>query len=292
MLATSQHQLKLAIEAYEAAANQGVSQSPLRQQSVLAPANVTTADGVEKPGVTVSLTSYGRRVETVHLTLLSLLQQTYRADRLILWLAEDEFTLETLPRPLLALLECGVEIIFCPDLRSYKKLIPALARYPEDIIITFDDDIIYPQDQVERLIKAHEQDPGVVVCHRGHKALKTEDGSLLPYTDWHFDLPESQAQADVFPIGIGGVLYPVNSLHPEVMKESVFMTLCPNADDLWFKAMALKNGTLAKVLEDPMPYLDYLQIPDSQELSLWQSNSINNDVQLQAILTAYPELNF
>ncbi len=55
---------------------------------------------MENLRIIVSLTTYGKRINTVHLTIKTLLNQTYTFDKIILWLAEDEFTLDTIPQEL------------------------------------------------------------------------------------------------------------------------------------------------------------------------------------------------
>jgi hypothetical protein len=45
------------------------------------------------------------------------------------------------------------------------------------------------------------------------------------------------------------------------------------------------------VVDDPMPYEDYWQILDSGP-SLWETNRVNNDKQLKAVLNHYPEIRF
>ena len=42
--------------------------------------------------ITISLTSFGSRIETVYLTIESLMQQSLKADRIVLCLAKDEFS--------------------------------------------------------------------------------------------------------------------------------------------------------------------------------------------------------
>ena len=74
----------------------------------------------------VSLTSYPRRFPILKFTIRSLLNQTVRPDRVILWLAEDDVTY--LPSAVRRL--AGLEVRTCPDLRSFKKLIPALEQFP------------------------------------------------------------------------------------------------------------------------------------------------------------------
>ena len=240
--------------------------------------------------IIVSLTSYGSRIESVHLTLLTLLKQSIKPAKVILWLAEDEFTLELLPKKLLALRQYGLEIAFCPDIRSYKKLIPALTQFPHATHVTFDDDILYPYRQLEQLLATHQQYPDCVICHRAHSITRDSKGKLLPYQQWLYDSKETEPSNTLMPVGIGGVLYPQGSLNTEVLNQHAFMKHSPQADDLWFKAMAVKNHTLTKLVDKPMHYEDYLHIPDSQVNALWHSNKNRNNQQLKAILAAYPEI--
>ena len=83
--------------------------------------------------IVVSLTSYGRRVRTnvVYYTLVSLLRQKTQPDKILLWLAEDEWNDEIIPVKLKRLKEKGVEILYCRDIKSYKKLIPTIKEYPD-----------------------------------------------------------------------------------------------------------------------------------------------------------------
>lgn len=240
----------------------------------------------------VSLTSYGPRINSVHHVMTSLLYQTHRANRVILWLSENEFKIESLPKPLLKLQQYGLEIKFCPDIGAYKKLIPCLVQYPNDTILTFDDDVIYPHNQIERLYYTHLSHPKTVICHRAHQLTFTTHRQIRPYAKWIFDADVKEPRRELFPIGIGGVLYPPNCFDKEVFNQKAFMKLAPDADDLWFKIMALKKGTLAKIVDDPIPYRDYLQIPTTQQYTLWQRNKTRNDKQLNAILLAYPEIEF
>ena len=55
--------------------------------------------------VTVSLTSFPARIEYVHLAIKSLMLQSYKPDRVVLWLAEEQFPDHKLPEQLTALIE-------------------------------------------------------------------------------------------------------------------------------------------------------------------------------------------
>jgi len=250
-----------------------------------------TVANCSKP-ITVSLTSYAHRVANVHHTIISLLNQSRHPDRLVLWLAEDVYSRASLPPHLLELEQFGLEIGFCQDIKSYKKLLPTLERYPDDIVITFDDDVIYPADHIERLLNVYDQYPKSIICHRAHRILKSKNGKPLSYAEWELGATEPQQSYDLLPVGIGGVLYPPHCLDAEVFNQQAFMALCPTADDLWFKAMSLKAQTQIKLVDDPLPYKQYLQLPHAFYDSLWQQNKFNNDKQLKALLKAYPELTF
>jgi len=45
----------------------------------------------------VSLTTFSGRIQIVHKTIESLLNQTVKADRILLWLSEEEFNLDDIP---------------------------------------------------------------------------------------------------------------------------------------------------------------------------------------------------
>ena len=95
--------------------------------------------------IVVSLTSFPERMEDIHFGLYSLLNQSLKPDLVVLWLAKSQFPNfeKDLPQTVLSLKENGLTIKWCEDLHSYKKLLPSLESYPNDIIVTADDDIYY-----------------------------------------------------------------------------------------------------------------------------------------------------
>jgi hypothetical protein len=179
----------------------------------------------------------------LHLTLQSLLDQTVRPDAVVLWIAENEVA--QLPARVRALEAHGLLIRECADLRSYKKLIFALAEFPEAYIATADDDVFYEPQWLETMVKAAETNERVVICHRANRVVEGTDG-LAPYRDWPLDVQDDAARKpsiDLLPTGIGGILYPPDCFSGEVTKRELFEELCPTADDLWFYWMARKAGT-------------------------------------------------
>lgn len=242
----------------------------------------------------ISLTSYPPRIDIVSQTIQSLLNQVPAADLVILYLAESEFPNKKIPKKLTDLAKNNktFQIRWTTDTRSYKKLIPALQEFPNDIIIIADDDTIYPQEWLERLLAAHKKYPKTVIGHyvyridlkRPYKKWRKLQNKF--WRRWLFGRPSFKNNAT----GVGGVLYPPHSLHPDVFREDLFQSLAPTNDDIWFWAMSVLNGT--KIAIVPNPIRDLPLIANSQVVSLWSENKSDNknNESLNAILNHYPKL--
>lgn len=238
----------------------------------------------------VSLTTYNKRIHDVHLVIESIALQTLKPNRLILWLDEMEFSIETIPLVLKKQMERGLEIRFCPNYKSYKKLIPTLSLFPNADIITIDDDVLYPHDMIELLVKEHHMYPDCIVGHRVHRMRKDNNGSILPYRNWNHGISDSQASHDNVAIGIGGILYPCGCLNSECLNIEAFTNLAPNADDIWFKAMAMLNNRKHKKVEDNRQFDDrFLTIQNLQDIALFNSNLADdqNDNQINQVFYKY-----
>lgn len=238
----------------------------------------------------VSLTTYNKRIHDVHLVIESIGQQTLKPSRVILWLDEDEFALDSIPFILKKQIRRGLEVNFCPNYRSYKKLIPTLQNHPEANIITIDDDVLYPHDMVELLFKEHLQFPDCIIGHRAHKMTFNSNRCLLPYNKWKDEILDSEPSDEVVVIGVGGVFYPSNSLSDECLNIDSFTQLAPNADDIWFKVMALLNGKKHKKVDDNrFLWSRFLLLEESQDLALYNDNKSfdGNDYQIQALFKKY-----
>lgn len=239
--------------------------------------------------IIVSLTTYGKRIHEAPLAIESLMQQTMKANRIILWL-DKSFKEHPLPHALLRQQERGLEIAFCPDIRSYTKFIPQLLATPEDAIITADDDIFYDYVVLEHLIQAHLEVPDTIHCCRVHKIGLDGNGGLTPYNQWENRCSEQGTNKRYFVTGVGGVLYPPDSFDSEVFNQDVFMSICPDADDVWFTAMALKKGTpISKVFTINNHGEDYMENRQVLEEGLSYRNvQLNgNDRQLKAVFDRY-----
>lgn len=243
--------------------------------------------------VIVSLTSYGKRIRDVHLAIESIMQGSIKPNKIILWLSEKEFKEKELPITLQKQINRGLEIAYCKDIKSYKKLIYTLQKYPDANIITIDDDLIYNFDLLENLINCHIEKPKCICASRIHKITKQSNGSLNSYLKWDWTQNNDISISNLnFFTGGAGTLYPPNSLHKEVFNEEVFLSICPSADDVWFNAMARLQGTLiCKSFTHSPIGEDFIYNLINQVNGLCASNNnpkkCENDKQIKAVFDKY-----
>lgn len=243
--------------------------------------------------IIVSLTSYGKRIHEVYLAIESIMQGSIKPNRIVLWLSEAEFLGKILPQTLQNQTKRGLEIRFCKDYRSYKKLIPSLQSYPKASIITIDDDLIYNFDLVENLVNAHKTNSDCIWANRIHEITYNKDKTIAPYLQWKMCVNnESRQQKNNFFTTGGGVLFPPKSLPEETLNEDVFMKICPTADDIWFNAMARLKGTIIQKSFTHSTYGDDFIVNINQQadgLYALNTNPKNcqNDIQLKAVFEKY-----
>lgn len=247
-------------------------------------------------GLIISLTSFPQRMYEIHYTLYSLLTQTVKPAKVVLWLGSEQFPNgeKDIPPKVLKLKENGLVIEWHKNLRSYTKLVPSLKKYPNNIIVTADDDIYYEKDWLEKLLKSHKENKNCIICHRAHR-VKFDREKLAPYKKWPKKIKGGKASYLNFLTGVGGVLYPQNSLHKDVLNEELFTELAPKADDVWFWAMAVLNKTKILVVKDWIRELTYVN-PERErgltdEVTLFSFNKKGgNDLQIEKVLNHYPQI--
>ena len=249
---------------------------------------VTDLPLLDEPLV-VSLTTFGQRVFDVHLVVESIMQQTVLPNRIILWLDETEFNESSLPLSLKKMQQRGLEIRYCPNLRSYKKIIPTLKLVPEATVITIDDDVLYPEDFVERLVSAYKADKKCIYFCRGRYILRNKKG-YAPYKQWKM-VDKTEKRMDILPTGIGGVLYPRGCFFKDVLDENLFMRLCPKADDVWLRVMTLKQGYPCCLVEYSGQFrYSFVNLDRTQQRSALSNNNLYsnaNDVQIEKSFSHY-----
>lgn len=209
--------------------------------------------------VVISLTSFPKRIHFAHKSIQSIMNQTYKPDLILLCLSQTEFPKkeEDLPNNLLVLTNYGLKIVWTTDnLRSYKKLIPALQLYPKDIIVTADDDLYYPVDWLDNLIASYKQHPEDIHCHLITRiSYENKKLKVVPRSEKYIN----QASYNNKILGGSGTLYPPGTLSEEILNIEKFMKLAPTSDDLWFWGAALKNRTKIRWISNHMKKIYHVE---------------------------------
>ena len=191
--------------------------------------------------IIVSFTSYGKRICNVHNVIDSILKQTMMPNRIILYI--DGKYKDLIDERLENMTHNGIfEIRFVPcDLGPHTKYYYAFQDFPNDIVITIDDDMIYEKELIERLVVFYEKCPGCIVSNRTHLIRKGINGEVESYDKWIFDskIFIGIPRMDLCATGVGGVLYPPGLLSKKIFDVDTFRRICPYADDLWLKTIEL-----------------------------------------------------
>ncbi len=206
--------------------------------------------------VIVSLTSIPSRLRTLEIVIRSILNQDRSPKKIVLWLNSD--LKKSIPNRLQLLTGDIFEIRFSELNCSHRKLIHSLEIFPEEIIITCDDDLIYNQQWLSLMYAEHLKHPDRIIAFYT-RYITYQNGILQPYKNWVYNSEAPRDSKFVIPVGSSGVLYPPNKLNKKVTDEHLFMQLAPKADDLWFKAMSLLNGTVCyqpvQICKEPIPIM-------------------------------------
>lgn len=245
--------------------------------------------------IILSLTSFPERMDDVKYCLYSLLNQSFKPNKVILWLAYDEFPNkeEDIPQSVLNLKENGLTIKWCENYRSYKKLIPTLKEYPNSCIVTADDDLYYPKDWLQNLYEDHINYPNNIISTRCREVQLDDYNNFKKYNQWKVATAGTDSSFLNFPTNGAGTLFPPHSLNEKVTDDKLFRKLCPNTDDIWFWTMAVLNKTKIKKCKKLMPYCTYIN-PYREIYSkniLWHENSKGrNDTELNNVLKEFPNV--
>ena len=245
---------------------------------------------VNSKQIIVSVTSYPARIHEVVLAIRTVYRQAMQPDKVILWLGEEKFPnrYNDLPEELLRLVtEKGLEIRWCEDIGPHTKYFYAFQEYPDALVITIDDDILYPPDRIENLYQCYLRFPKAVSAGRADFVPVSEFEEMPPVTIWpeEVDAWVLQPSMQLYAMGVNCVLYPtvLFSQVSELLDKETIRRVCPYADDLWLKAMQAVAGIPVVVAEPDQPLP--ISTVESQDTALWHYNCVDggNNVQWKQI---------
>ena len=241
--------------------------------------------------IIASLTSFPARIQYVHYAIKSLMLQTCKPDRIVLWLAEEQFPGRELPEELSTLVEYGLEIKWTKDLYGHKKYFNLVEEQKEnELVITFDDDIVYPPRCIERLMQTHRRFPNCLVCERA-QAINYAENKIFNPGRWDTisDMGVEQPSYSLNPSPGGGCLIPYGAFYKDAVDEQKIYDLAYKNDDLWYMFMCAENGT--QIVKTRKYHKIFTLVEGSQVVQMATENVQNNKNAeiMKRLIEAYPK---
>lgn len=249
----------------------------------------------------ISMTSYPARINGVASVWESILNQNVDKNEYhcVLVLAEPEFPDKVLPKDLQAIIDRGdVELIWYPvNIRSHKKLMPTLKKYPNSPILVVDDDITRKEGWLRVFIDDHKKYPNDIITGTFQYFL---DGDYKFQRMTDFKQKNAGGKNQVPGIimnfarpanGCAGTLYPAGTFTDKrFFDEKKMMEMSPTSDESWqyaFNIMADKVMRQTSVIFDESETV----VPGSQAVptSLYKVNKLKYQTIFNDFAKEFPQ---
>lgn len=229
--------------------------------------------------LTVNLTTTSSRLDLCAPTLLSLVEQDYAADRIVVWVSHDAYMADEGIADINAMGAVArlvdqypaIEIAFVANTGPYRKIMPALERASEeDWLVYCDDDVIYAKGWLAGLVDAFRRHhEAAVVATRVRRRQRSITGRWKGYMA--FPLVQEEGAVDE-PIitGVGGALLKKGLINADYRVNQDYTKVAPRADDLWLSKIILLSHT--PVIACPQLLGQVMQIQHSAESLDSQNN--------------------
>ena len=232
----------------------------------------------------VSIYSCEEKFKYLPITLFSLLNQSLKPDKVILWLDKETDDLTTLPYEITRFIKNGLEVKFIDNIKSYTKTICAFEEYKDGVIVTACDNVYYRRNWLKKLYYSYIVSPNDIHIHKTLN-VKIKNKSLASIKEWGGCVNSEIAKYTNFPVALGGILYPPNCFKKEAFRSDIFLKYAPQDDDVWFWIMAVINNKKFRVVKNHDKSLVCLNI--FEYLSDIKEKEISFDIQANDLMKLY-----
>lgn len=205
----------------------------------------------------------------------------------VLVLSEEEvchtYSREAACKLMAAMDEMGVEVILDKgNIRSHKKLIPTLEKYPDNPILVVDDDVIQRAAWLRTFWEDNKKYPDTIIYGQSLSRISVENGIIHEKRSIMPSSIAGKESIDLKPAsGAAGTLFPAHTFTDErFFDRELFMKVSPTSDETWQYAFAMiehpKFRCLSKCNMTTFAGAN-------QECALWNTNrnlydKIHNDI--------------
>jgi len=245
----------------------------------------------------ISMTSYPKRIKYVAKAFASILMTKVDKSEYhcVLTLSKLEFpNLEKdLPVDLQNIISSGlVEVIWTEDnQKSHKKLMPTLAKYPNDPILIIDDDMYRTEKWLNAFIESHKKYPNDIIVGAFWKKFYIQNNRICEKIclneTYHTDRFANKIMKGYKPAnGTGGTLYPPGTFTDKrFFDKELYMKLSPSSDETWQFCFNIIEDRKFRQL--PLPFYDNF-IEDSQKCAMNKNDNRYIEI-YKNLFTTFPE---
>lgn len=183
----------------------------------------------------------------------------------------------------------GVEIIFDHgNIRSHKKLIPTLEKYPNNPILVVDDDIAQCKGWLKAYVDDHNRHQNDIIYGQSLSHVELQGERIVEVREPFSCANCGNVTINMKPAnGAAGTLYPAHTFKDyRFFDRKLFMRLSPTSDETWQWAFAKIAGmTFRQLSRCNIPFMLFAP-PDS---ALWHLNKDKYTDIHNAIAAEIPE---
>ena len=216
---------------------------------------------MNKDTIIVSMTTWPPREQQAIQAMQNLVKQEHSEPvHFVLVLSKDEWTKQTAKNLLQAMKTLGVEVIWDDgNTMSHKKLMPTLAKYPDNPILVVDDDMLQRRGWLQRYIDDHKEHPTDIIYGNSSSRVIIIRGKICEGISQRgrYTYPGARTYNEKPANGCVGTLYPAHTFTDKrFFDRNLYMQLSPTSDETWQWAFAVMAGKTFRCLSDcnsPIP---------------------------------------
>lgn len=193
--------------------------------------------------IIISISSERENFKDLPKTIYSILNQSLKPDRLILWLDSEYEDKLNLPYEITQFVKNGLEIRFVDNMKLYSKTMYALKEFQEAVIVTAVENQYYPKNWLETFYLSYIANPeDILAMHalqvlRQDNILRLEKNSVL-----------GSSYANIF-CERYGILYPPKCFSTELFRKDIYLKYSQYSQEAWLWVMALISNRKIRVLK-------------------------------------------